>query len=532
MIVKARQLAGFDARYMPGLGLPRPADRERDREDVRPQPAARRGAGEEPRLRRPSRSPSRWPTSSAWACWATGTIRTGRWTSATRPARSARFKRVIERGFVYRGLKPVYWCFDCGSSLAEFEIEYADKKSHDASTSPSCAAEPRQARRRLRPGRRSTKDALRRHLDHDAVDHPGQPGAQPQPRARLRAGRHRARPARPGERAGREVPGALRPRQARCSRRVTGERLDGLRLPPSAGRRRPGLRPRRAGLPRRLRDRRRRHRHRPLVAGLRRGRLQLAASRTAWRYDDILNPVQGNGVYDADAAAVRRPCTSGRRMPRSSTRCATPAACSPPRRIAHSYPHCWRHKTPVIYRAAAQWFVRMDERRRACSPRTRRRRRCARCALDAIDADQLLSRERPGAPARHDRQPARLVHQPPAQLGRAAAVLPAQGLAASCTRDTLELLDRAADDRRARRHRGLEPRSTAEDVLGAASDAPRTTPRATTSSTSGSTPARRFFHVLRGSHPGTTARRRRQAPRPTSTSKATTSTAAGSTRRC
>ena len=29
--------------------------------------------------------------------------------------------------------------------------------------------------------------------------------------------------------------------------------------------------------------------------------------------------------------------------------------------ISHSYPHCWRHKTPVIYRAAAQWFVRMDE---------------------------------------------------------------------------------------------------------------------------------------------------------------------------
>jgi isoleucyl-tRNA synthetase len=29
--------------------------------------------------------------------------------------------------------------------------------------------------------------------------------------------------------------------------------------------------------------------------------------------------------------------------------------------ITHSYPHCWRHKTPVIYRAAAQWFIRMDE---------------------------------------------------------------------------------------------------------------------------------------------------------------------------
>ena len=49
------------------------------------------------------------------------------------------FKRVIERGFVYRGLKPVYWCFDCGSSLAEFEIEYADKKSDTLDVAFLCA---------------------------------------------------------------------------------------------------------------------------------------------------------------------------------------------------------------------------------------------------------------------------------------------------------------------------------------------------------------------------------------------------------
>lgn len=29
-------------------------------------------------------------------------------------------------------------------------------------------------------------------------------------------------------------------------------------------------------------------------------------------------------------------------------------------RIVHSYPHCWRHKTPVIYRATEQWFISMD----------------------------------------------------------------------------------------------------------------------------------------------------------------------------
>jgi isoleucyl-tRNA synthetase len=37
--------------------------------------------------------------------------------------------RMIERGFVYRGLKPVNWCFDCNSALAEAEVEYIDKKT-------------------------------------------------------------------------------------------------------------------------------------------------------------------------------------------------------------------------------------------------------------------------------------------------------------------------------------------------------------------------------------------------------------------
>ena len=30
------------------------------------------------------------------------------------------------------------------------------------------------------------------------------------------------------------------------------------------------------------------------------------------------------------------------------------------RKIEHSYPHCWRHKTPVIFRATPQWFISMD----------------------------------------------------------------------------------------------------------------------------------------------------------------------------
>ncbi len=29
--------------------------------------------------------------------------------------------------------------------------------------------------------------------------------------------------------------------------------------------------------------------------------------------------------------------------------------------IRHSYPHCWRHKTPIIFRATPQWFISMDQ---------------------------------------------------------------------------------------------------------------------------------------------------------------------------
>ena len=36
--------------------------------------------------------------------------------------------RLLEKGYVFRGLKPVNWCFDCGSALAEAEVEYQDRR--------------------------------------------------------------------------------------------------------------------------------------------------------------------------------------------------------------------------------------------------------------------------------------------------------------------------------------------------------------------------------------------------------------------
>src|SRR5262245_21561159 len=35
---------------------------------------------------------------------------------------------LLKKGYLYRGLKPVNWCFDCGSALAEAEVEYENRK--------------------------------------------------------------------------------------------------------------------------------------------------------------------------------------------------------------------------------------------------------------------------------------------------------------------------------------------------------------------------------------------------------------------
>jgi len=39
------------------------------------------------------------------------------------------FGEIAKRGYIYKGLKPVYWCASCETALAEAEVEYAEKKS-------------------------------------------------------------------------------------------------------------------------------------------------------------------------------------------------------------------------------------------------------------------------------------------------------------------------------------------------------------------------------------------------------------------
>ena len=39
------------------------------------------------------------------------------------------FAQIIRNGHLYKGYKPVHWCMDCRSALAEAEVEYEERTS-------------------------------------------------------------------------------------------------------------------------------------------------------------------------------------------------------------------------------------------------------------------------------------------------------------------------------------------------------------------------------------------------------------------
>ena len=42
------------------------------------------------------------------------------------------FAEMATKGYIYKGLKPVYWCPECKTALAEAEIEYAEDPCHSS----------------------------------------------------------------------------------------------------------------------------------------------------------------------------------------------------------------------------------------------------------------------------------------------------------------------------------------------------------------------------------------------------------------
>jgi isoleucyl-tRNA synthetase len=127
IIVKSRSMAGFDAAYVPGWdchGMPIEIQIEKKFGKHLPvaevQAKARAYALEQ--IERQKKDFERLGVLGDW----NRPYLTMNFSNEANEIRA--LGRILEKGYVFRGLKPVNWCFDCGSALAEAEVEYADRK--------------------------------------------------------------------------------------------------------------------------------------------------------------------------------------------------------------------------------------------------------------------------------------------------------------------------------------------------------------------------------------------------------------------
>ncbi|HEY7787941.1 MAG TPA: class I tRNA ligase family protein, partial [Casimicrobiaceae bacterium] len=86
----------------------------------------------------------------------------------------------------------------------------------------------------------------------------------------------------------------------------------------------------------------------------------LSCRRYGMSDDDILNPVLGNGRY-VESLALFGGLSIWEANPRIVEKLRDTGTLLHAEKFTHSYMHCWRHKTPIIYRATTQWFAGMDD---------------------------------------------------------------------------------------------------------------------------------------------------------------------------
>jgi isoleucyl-tRNA synthetase len=127
IIVKSKTLSGFDAPYVPGWdchGMPIEVQIEKTHGKNLPtretQRLCRAYAAEQ--VERQRKDFVRLGVLGDWGRPYL-TMASGNEADAIRALGT-----LLRKGYIYRGLKPVNWCFDCGSALAEAEVEYEDRK--------------------------------------------------------------------------------------------------------------------------------------------------------------------------------------------------------------------------------------------------------------------------------------------------------------------------------------------------------------------------------------------------------------------
>lgn len=264
--------------------------------------------------------------------------------------------RIVENGHVHKGFKPVHWCTDCRSALAEAEVEYKDKESFAIDARFEVLnPEALMARCHSVPGGHGDGPlslviwtttpwtlpanqavALNPALDYVVVQANG-----PHDRERLIV-----------------AEGMLKDSMLRWGIEDykviaygRGDALEGLKLmhcfydrivPVILGE------------------------HVTLEAGT--GAVHTAPGHglddyiVGRRYGlEVDNPVGSDGRF-----VEGTPLFAGEHVFNANEKVIevlkSRGALVQEARLAHSYPHCWRHKTPIIFRATPQWFISMEQK--------------------------------------------------------------------------------------------------------------------------------------------------------------------------
>ncbi|MDO8827097.1 isoleucine--tRNA ligase [Methylophaga sp.] len=253
---------------------------------------------------------------------------------------------IIENGHLHKGVKPVHWCVDCGSALAEAEVEYEDKTSPAidvrfqlvdvAAFDKACPNNGNGpvsiAIWTTTPWTLPANQAVCLHPDLEYVV------VQCADERLVLAEALYEKALERYQLTGEVI--------ARCK----GAELEGLLLQhPFYDRKVPVI----------LGD------HVTTDAGT--GAVHTAPGHgqddyiVGLKYKlEVDNPVGGNGVFLPDTPVFAgesvfkaNPLVIELLKEKNALLCHVD--------IRHSYPHCWRHKTPIIFRATPQWFVSMEQ---------------------------------------------------------------------------------------------------------------------------------------------------------------------------
>jgi isoleucyl-tRNA synthetase len=253
---------------------------------------------------------------------------------------------IVKQGHLHKGVKPVHWCVDCGSALAEAEVEYEDKTSpaidvrftvvdnaaFQAGTNSTGTGKISVPIWTTTPWTLPANQAVSLNPAYDYVV--VQTGDE---RLLLAAALYKSALERYGM-TGEVI--------ARCK----GEDVEGLLLQhPFYDKQVPLI----------LGD------HVTAEAGT--GAVHTAPGHgqddftVGLKYDlEVYNPVGSNGVFLPDTEIFAGQSVF-KANPNVIELLIENGALLKHIDIQHSYPHCWRHKSPIIFRATPQWFVSMDQ---------------------------------------------------------------------------------------------------------------------------------------------------------------------------